>query len=79
MIELTIHGFGSGVCSLSGKECEGVTVSFKDGTLTESFLSQKSFMQAGSDESSEGEGKRTGTRNRPWQQRRPVRMGLRSL
>ena len=44
-IEITIHGIGSGVCSLSGKECEGVTVSFRDGTLTESFLSHKSFMQ----------------------------------
>jgi hypothetical protein len=44
-IDLTIHSVGSGICSLSGKDCEGVTVSFKDGTVTESFLSQKSFIQ----------------------------------
>src|SRR5262245_52951499 len=44
-IDITIHGTGTGQCSLSGKDCEGLTVSFKDGTLTESFLSQKSLMQ----------------------------------
>jgi len=44
-IELVIHGTGTGQCSLSGKETEGLTVTFKDGTLTEGFLSQKAFMQ----------------------------------
>jgi len=44
-IELIIHSTGSGQCSLSGKETEGLTVTFKDGTITEGFLSQKAFMQ----------------------------------
>ena len=44
-IELTIHGTGNGTCSLTGKECEGVTVTFKDGTTKEAFLSTKAFMQ----------------------------------
>ncbi|HEX3151159.1 MAG TPA: hypothetical protein VHR66_23980 [Gemmataceae bacterium] len=43
--ELTIHGTGSGTCSLSGKSGEGLTVTFKDGTLSESFLSWKGFQQ----------------------------------
>jgi hypothetical protein len=44
-IELTIHGTGTGTCSLTGKEGEGMTVTFKDGTVKEAFLSQKAFMQ----------------------------------
>lgn len=44
-IELTIHGTGTGTCSLTGKEGEGLTVSFKDGTVTKAFLSTKAFMQ----------------------------------
>jgi hypothetical protein len=44
-IELTIHGTGNGTCSLTGKEGEGVTVTFKDGTTKEAFLSTKAFMQ----------------------------------
>lgn len=44
-VELTIHGTGSGMCCLTGKESEGLTVSFKDGTITESFLSWKGFQQ----------------------------------
>ena len=44
-IELTIHGAGTGTCSLTGKEGEGVTVTFKDGTTQEAFLSTKAFMQ----------------------------------
>ncbi len=44
-IELTIHGTGTGTCSLTGKEGEGLTVSFKDGTIHEAFLSTKVFMQ----------------------------------
>lgn len=44
-IELTIHGTGTGTCSLTGKEGEGVTVTFKDGTTKEAFLSTKAFMQ----------------------------------
>jgi leucyl aminopeptidase (aminopeptidase T) len=44
-IELTIHGTGTGPCSLTGKEGEGMTVTFKDGTVKEAFLSQRAFMQ----------------------------------
>jgi hypothetical protein len=44
-IELTIHGTGTGTCSLSGKEGEGLTVSFGDGTVKEAFLSTKAFHQ----------------------------------
>ena len=44
-IELIIHSTGSGQCSLSGKEAEGLTITFKDGTITEGFLSQKAFIQ----------------------------------
>jgi hypothetical protein len=42
-IDLTIHGTGEGICSLSGKTGEGFTVTFRDGTLTEGFLSHKAF------------------------------------
>jgi hypothetical protein len=42
-IELTIHGTGEGICALSGKSGEGLTVTFKDGTLSEGFLSHKAF------------------------------------
>jgi hypothetical protein len=44
-IELTIHGTGTGMCVLSGKEGEGLTVSFGDGTVKEAFLSTKAFHQ----------------------------------
>ncbi len=44
-IDLTIHGTGTGQCSLTAREGEGLTVSFKDGTLTETFLSWKGFQQ----------------------------------
>jgi hypothetical protein len=44
-IELTTHGTGSGQCSLTGKEGEGLTVTFKDGTVKEAFLSTRAFMQ----------------------------------
>jgi len=44
-IEMTIHGTGTGTCSLTGKEGEGMTVSFKDGTVGNAFLSVKAFMQ----------------------------------
>lgn len=44
-IELTIHGTGTGTCCLSGKEGEGLTVSFGDGTVKEAFLSTKAFHQ----------------------------------
>ena len=44
-IDVTIHGVGEGPCSLSGKDCEGLVVTFKDGTLKEGLLSHKAFMQ----------------------------------
>jgi hypothetical protein len=45
-IKLTIHGTGTGTCSLTGKEAsEGLTVTFEDGTTKEGFLSWKAFQQ----------------------------------
>lgn len=44
-LEVTIHAVGVGTCSLTNKECDGLTVSFGDGTLDGGFLSQKAFMQ----------------------------------
>jgi hypothetical protein len=43
--KLTIHSTGSGTCSLTGKETNGLTVTFDDGTLTEKFLGWKGFQQ----------------------------------
>src|SRR6266446_5639717 len=43
--KVTIHHAGSGTCSLSGKEADGLTVTFDDGTVTEQHLSWKSFRQ----------------------------------
>lgn len=45
MIDVTIHSTGTGSCSLSGKEGPGLTVTFKDGTVTSAFLSWKAFQQ----------------------------------
>jgi len=45
MIEVIIHSTGKGVCSFSDKEGDGLTVTFKDGTLREGFLSHKAFQQ----------------------------------
>lgn len=43
-VKLTIHGTGTGTDSLTGKEgADGLTVTFEDGTVRESFLSWKSF------------------------------------
>lgn len=44
-IEVLIHDMGSGTCSLTGKEGEGLTVTFKDGTVKDAFLSQRAFFQ----------------------------------
>jgi hypothetical protein len=45
-INVTIHGAGTGTCSLTGKEsADGLTVTFEDGTVREAFLSWKSFKQ----------------------------------
>ncbi len=44
-IKLTIHGVGSGPCALTGKEADGLIVSFDDGTLQEGLLSFKALLQ----------------------------------
>ena len=44
-IEVTIHEVGSGPCSLTGKEGDGLRVTFGDGTVTNAFLSWKAFRQ----------------------------------
>ncbi len=46
MLKLTIHSTGAGTCLLSGKEgADGLTVTFEDGTVKESFLSWRAFRQ----------------------------------
>jgi hypothetical protein len=46
MTKLTIHTTGTGTCALTGKEAtDGLSVTFEDGTLKESFLSWKGFRQ----------------------------------
>ena len=42
-IQLTFQSAGRGTCSLTGRDCEGITVTFEDGTLSERFLSYKSL------------------------------------
>jgi len=45
-VKITVHSTGSGVCSLTGKnESDGLTVTFEDGTVHQSFLSWKGFRQ----------------------------------
>jgi hypothetical protein len=43
--KLTIHSTGIGTCPLSGREGDGLTVTFEDGTVKETFLSWKGFRQ----------------------------------
>ena len=45
MTKLLIHSTGAGMCSLTGKETDGLTVSFEDGTVKEAFLSWRGFKQ----------------------------------
>ncbi len=44
-IKLTIHGTGNGPCLLTGREGDGLTVTFEDGTVKEAFLSWRGFRQ----------------------------------
>src|SRR5207249_2673896 len=44
-IKITIHSTGSGCCSLTNKETDGLSVTFEDGTVNEAFLSWKAFRQ----------------------------------
>ena len=43
--KLTIHSTGIGSCALTGKEADGLTVTFEDGTIKDAFLSWKAFRQ----------------------------------
>lgn len=43
--KITIHSTGIGSCALTGKETDGLTVTFDDGTIKEAFLSWKAFRQ----------------------------------
>lgn len=45
MLNVTIHHAGSGTCSLTGKEGEGIAITFEDGTVKNQFLSWKAFRQ----------------------------------
>lgn len=42
-VELIVHGTGTGMCPLEDKESEGITVTFRDGSFRECFLSFKGF------------------------------------
>jgi hypothetical protein len=44
-LKVTIHRVGSGHCSLTRKDADGLCVSFDDGTVKESFLSWRGFRQ----------------------------------
>jgi hypothetical protein len=44
-VKVTIHSSGTGICALTGKEGDGIQVSFDDQTVTNSFLSWKAFRQ----------------------------------
>lgn len=43
--KVTIHHVGDGNCSLTGRQSDGLNVSFEDGTIRETFLSWKAFRQ----------------------------------
>lgn len=43
--KITIHSTGIGSCALTGKEADGLTVTFDDGTIKDAFLSWKAFRQ----------------------------------
>lgn len=45
MLNVTIHHAGSGLCSLTNRETEGICLSFDDGTVKNQFLSWKAFRQ----------------------------------
>lgn len=45
MLNVIIHHAGSGACSLTGKEGEGIAITFDDGTVKNQFLSWKAFRQ----------------------------------
>ncbi len=45
VFKITVHGTGMGPCALTGKESDGLTITFEDGTIKETFLSWKAFRQ----------------------------------
>ena len=45
MLNVTIHHAGGGICSLTGKEGDGLAITFDDGTVKNQFLSWKAFRQ----------------------------------
>ena len=45
MLNVTIHHAGSGQSSLTGKEGEGLAITFDDGTVKNQFLGWKAFRQ----------------------------------
>lgn len=57
-VKVTVHSTGLGPCSLTGKECEGLSVSFENGR--QRFLSWKAFRQLLCMETAEQNGKPTG-------------------
>jgi len=44
-VKISIHSTGTGVCALTQKEGDGLTVSFDDQTISNAFLSWKAFRQ----------------------------------
>ena len=45
IFKITIHSTGIGSCALTGKEGDGLTITFEDGTIKDAFLSWKAFRQ----------------------------------
>ena len=43
--KIIIHSTGIGSCALTGKEADGLTLTFEDGTIKDAFLSWKAFRQ----------------------------------
>lgn len=44
-VKITIHKVGNGSCALTGRDGDGLTVSFDDGVVKEQHLSWKAFKQ----------------------------------
>ena len=44
-VKITIHATGTGPCALTGKESDGLTITFEDGSVQQQHLSWKAFKQ----------------------------------
>jgi hypothetical protein len=44
-LKITIHAVSKGMCTLSGKDADGATVTFENGAITEQHLSWRSLRQ----------------------------------